>query len=178
MWSGEEHEKQVARRIRALVHEDQGPSVGWQAVLRSAWEPTAPTAAKPAEPSQAPRPNPPAVAPSQPSRPLISVIADPDDLQPYPLPAPPSASILSALASDDASLYSTALPSTSASTTRKRGKLRAPVYIPELVAYLKGTDPEGKKEEADGEAERIEVGLREGEGLVRRKTGWGGELGE
>ncbi|SCZ88551.1 BZ3501_MvSof-1269-A2-R1_Chr10-2g02583 [Microbotryum saponariae] len=61
---------------------------------------------------------------------------------------------------------------------KKRGRLRPPVYVAELTAYLKGLDPEGKKEEVDQEVERVEVGLREGEGLVRRKKGWGGELEE
>lgn len=183
MWAGEEREKQLARSIRALVQakEDPAAAEGWQQMLRSRWEcceerpstiATSQKKVQPAAPVQV------LVTPAASPRPLISVISDPNDLQPYPLPAPPSASVLSALASDDASLYSTALPSTSASTTRKRGKLRAPVYVPELVSYLKGLDPEGKKEEADGEAERVEVGLREGEALVRRKAGWGGELGE
>ena len=62
--------------------------------------------------------------------------------------------------------------------TRRRGKLRAPVYIPELVAYLKGKEPEGGKEPADEEAERVEMALKEGEALVRRKRDWGGELGQ
>ncbi|ORY83468.1 telomere length regulation protein-domain-containing protein [Leucosporidium creatinivorum] len=181
MWEGSEEGKEVARRIRAVVQEKEEPVVeGWQQALRSRWEPmmkVEQTIFTPLPRSTIPTPIP-VVSQPPTSRPLISVISDPDDLQPYPLPAPPSASVLSALASDDASLYSTALPSTSASTTRKRGKLRAPVYVPELVAYLKGTDPEGKKEEADGEAERVEVGLNEGESLVRRKAGWGGELAE
>lgn len=181
MWEGNEEGKEVARRIRAVVQEkDEAAVEGWQQSLRSRWEPESKVDQSPVTPlpkPAAPIPTP-ILSQTPASRPLISVISDPDDLQPYPLPAPPSTSILSALASDDASLYSSALPSTSASTTRKRGKLRAPVYVPELVAYLKGTDPEGKKEEADGEAERIEVGLNEGESLVRRKAGWGGELGE
>lgn len=180
MWEGSEEGKEVARRIRAVAQEKELAVVeGWQQTFRSRWEPTAKVQQSVPTPPKPTAPNPTAVlSPAPASRPLISVISDPNDLQPYPLPAPPSTSVLSALASDDASLYSTALPSTSASTTRKRGTLRAPVYVPELVAYLKGTDPEGKKEEADGEAERIEVGLNEGESLVRRKAGWGGELGE
>lgn len=181
IWEGAEEGKEVARRIRAVVQEQGENSVdGWQQILRSRWEPTSNLQQSVSSPSPQPTVSipVPVLSPAPTPRPLISVISDPDDLQPYPLPAPPPTSVLSALASDDASLYSTALPSTSTSTTRKRGKLRAPVYIPELVAYLKGTDPEGKKEEADGEAERVEVGLNEGESLVRRKAGWGGELGE
>ncbi|KPV77335.1 uncharacterized protein RHOBADRAFT_51210 [Rhodotorula graminis WP1] len=128
-------------------------------------------------------------------RPLISIIGsddddgddDDDDLKPFALPPGPSEAALEALASADPALYHSALPSQasatagpagSASQTRRRGKLRPPVYVAELVAYLKGQDPQGAKEEADGEAERVEVGLREGEALVRRKAGWGGELRE
>lgn len=186
VWNDAGEAGQAAARIRELLEEveslDDTAVAGWQAMLGSAWH-SSPV-------SRPPPPPPPAEifktlpkATAEPSlrRSLISVIDDgddEDDLQPYPLPAPPSAATLDALASDDASLYSTALPQTSTSATRKRGKLRPPVYIPELTAYLKGADPEGKKEEADGEAERIEVGLREGESLVRRKAGWGGELSE
>jgi telomere length regulation protein len=185
MWEGNEEGKEVARRVRSVLKEASGAGKeaveGWQDVLRSRWADSNSNRTIPAlrRPPPTPSTSPPALAAAQPpTRPLISIIDDPDDLRPYPLPDPPSESVLSALASDDASLYSTALPTTSTSTTRKRGKLRAPVYIPELVAYLKGQEPEGKKEEADGEAERMEVGLKEGEGLIRRKRGWGGELGE
>lgn len=122
------------------------------------------------------------ISPSTPilpvKRPLISII-DPDDLQPHSLPSPPSESYLSTLASDDPSLYATSLPSTKVTSTRRRGKLRAPVYIPELVAYLKGIEPDGGTEEkSEEQAERVEMGLREGEMLIRRKKGWGGELGK
>ncbi|GAA5874898.1 hypothetical protein JCM3774_006563 [Rhodotorula dairenensis] len=144
---------------------------------------------------------PPPPPPLRPKRPLIAVIGedddDDDDLEPYHAPPPPpNAAVQAALESDDPALYHSAFPSpspsaggTAASQTRKRGRLRPPVYVPELVAYLKGKDPEaagsgagvgagGKEEAADGEAERIEMGLKEGPGLIRRKTGWGGELRE
>ncbi|GAA5870224.1 hypothetical protein JCM8547_006920 [Rhodosporidiobolus lusitaniae] len=204
IWGGEEPEKRVARRLREVVEEvAQGKMKkveGWQEVLRQAYErdeassrPAQPLPAKvnsqPLQPSsvEEPLPPPPAAA----KRPLISIIGDSDsddDLTPYPLPLPPSSSTLEILNSSDPALYHSAFPSPQSSTsgpgggasqTRKRGKLRPPVYVPELVAYLKGSDPEGgKSEEADGQAERVEMGLKEGEGLVRRKAGWGGELSE
>ncbi|GAA6014659.1 hypothetical protein JCM10207_006893 [Rhodosporidiobolus poonsookiae] len=198
IWQGDAPEKVTVRKLRQAVEEvaegKARKAEGWQEALRSAFGT--------AQPSPAPRSLPKKVnaAPVQPSsieeppaqatkRPLISIIGEDsdDDLEPYPLPPAPSDATLDALASDDPALYHSAIPSPSSATagagggasqTRKRGRLRPPVYVPELVAYLKGTDPEGKKEEADGEAERVEMGLKEGEALVRRKAGWGGELKE
>lgn len=189
VWSAAGEARIVTDNIRRILRDLERVDTvtdGWQDYLREAWteqpEPV-PLARPPAPMAQAAATTKQTSSTSTTRRPLISIIdddeEDDDDLQPYPLPAPPSAATLDALASEDASLYATALPQASASTTRKRGKLRPPVYVPELTAYLKGVDPDGgKKEEADGEAERVELGLREGEGLVRRKTGWGGELSE
>ncbi|GAA5900638.1 hypothetical protein JCM6882_000928 [Rhodosporidiobolus microsporus] len=199
IWAGEEREKVVVRELREAVGqvaEGKRAWERWQDVLRKVYGHAAPQ-------PQPPRPLPPKVSstplhPSSveeplvppPKRPLISIIgsdSEDDELEPYPLPPGPSASTLEALSSDDPALYHSAFPSQSAATsgpaggasqTRKRGRLRPPVYVQELVAYLKGTDPEGGKEEADGEAERVEMGLKEGEALVRRKAGWGGELKE
>ncbi|GAA5839496.1 hypothetical protein JCM11251_002741 [Rhodosporidiobolus azoricus] len=198
IWAGEEREKVLVRALREAVEqvaEGKKAWEGWQEVLKKAYtRSTTPPATPRAAPNLASTPLRPSsveepLAPP-PKKPLISIIDGSDDeeeLQPYPLPSGPSASTLEALSSDDPALYHSAFPSQSASTsgpaggasqTRKRGKLRPPVYVPELVAYLKGQDPEGGKEEADGEAERVEMGLKEGEGLVRRKAGWGGELKE
>ncbi|KAK4051669.1 telomere binding protein [Microbotryomycetes sp. JL221] len=186
MWTGQDDGHLVARKLRSLVDDPLGTpgDTSWREWLLSAWkQPATPVTAtqiaqltrKLDQPAQIGLDSRPKI------KPLISVIGDeddPDDLPSYPLPAQPHNSHLSTLASDDPSLYASALPNTTASSTRKRGKLRPPVYVPELTAYLRGLDPEGKKEEADGEAERVEVGLNEGEGLIRRKAGWGGEVEE
>ena len=114
-----------------------------------------------------------------PKKPLISIIDnEEDDLVPMQLPEMPPESHLETLRAEDPSLYATAMPSASASTaTRRRGKLRPPVYIAELTAYVKAKDPEGKDDDnADIEAERVELGLKHGEALVRRKAHWGTEL--
>ncbi|KAM0755050.1 hypothetical protein T439DRAFT_128186 [Meredithblackwellia eburnea MCA 4105] len=190
IWEGEQEEKKKVKELRQELKTVSGEEKevdGWQEMLRKTWgEDKHPV--KPAPPQRAKSPMTPSSVSSTPptlpqgalKRPLISIIGEEDDesLAPYPLPADPPQSYLSTLASEDSSEYTTALPPTTSSTTRRRGKLRAPVYIPELVAYLKGKDPEGGEEQKDQEAERVEVGLREGEGLVRRKKGWGGEVDE
>ncbi|GAA6029657.1 hypothetical protein JCM8097_000988 [Rhodosporidiobolus ruineniae] len=200
IWGGNEQEKKVVRGLRETVEafaaSEGKKAEGWQDVLRrnyardeSASPPSRPAPkvdSTPLQPTSFEEPPAPPV-----KRPLISIIGEDDSddevLTPYPLPPGPSGPTLDALNSDDPALYHSAFPSQASATagpaggashTRKRGRLRPPVYVPELVAYLKGTDPEGGKEEADGEAERVEVGLREGEALVRRKAGWGGELKE
>ncbi|BGP38955.1 telomere binding protein [Rhodotorula kratochvilovae] len=205
IWGGDKPEQAVARELRASLAELEmamaaGKVEGWQQLLRAtfAGDEPAPSAARgpavnvkptPLKPTSVEEPAVPVT-----KRPLISIIGSDDsdldsddDLQPYALPPAPPAATLEALQSADSALYhsafpsqtsSTAGPAGSASQTRRRGRLRPPVYVPELVAYLKGQDPQGAKEEADGEAERVEVGLREGEALVRRKAGWGGELSE
>ncbi|GAA5891676.1 hypothetical protein JCM5296_005508 [Sporobolomyces johnsonii] len=197
IWAGETAEKVLVRMLREEIEEVESgegkQAEGWQDWLRRVYSSTpqpAPAARpRPVKVNQTPiHPTSVEEAPSAPpKRPLISIIdsdgSDSDsDLQPYPLPGGPSKATLEALSSDDPSLYQSAYPSSSstnpASQTRKRGKLRPPVYVPELVAYLKGEDPEGGKEEADAQAERVEIGLREGAALIRRKAGWGGELKE
>ena len=188
VWSAAGEAKPVIDAIWTMLRDLERHDVrveGWQEYLREAWkseESPVPAQRPQPEKSTAPLKAEVITAPVV-QKPLISIIdddeEDDDEMHAYPLPAPPSAATLDALASGDASLYATALPQVSVTTTRKRGKLRPPVYVSELTAYLKGVDPDGgKKEEADGEAERVEMGLREGEGLVRRKDGWGGELSE
>lgn len=176
IWNGKEEGKDVVHALRASL-ETQESSTDWQEALREAWKSETVVAKQAAPRRRAVAPPAPQPSPTV-KRPLISIIDDPDDLVPYPLPPAPSESYLSTLASDDPSLYATALPSGAATVTRRRGKLRAPVYIPELVAYLKGKEPEGGKEPADEEAERVEMALKEGAALVRRKRDWGGELGQ
>lgn len=206
MWAGDKPEQRTVRQLRASLDELSqatmtGKVDGWQKTLREAFvaadedEQARASARRPPPrvntvPLKASSVEEPVVA-APTKRPLISIIgsddsdSDDDDLKPFALPPGPSEATLEALSSTDPALYHSALPSQasatagpagSASQTRRRGKLRPPVYVAELVAYLKGQDPQGAKEEADGEAERVEVGLREGEALVRRKAGWGGEL--
>lgn len=175
LWDGEEEERAVARQLRELTGRKLN-GAGWQEDLRARWtaSPSAPPMSRPRSIKKAPLPT-----TTAPKRPLISIIDDPDDFRPFPLPPAPSNDYIESLSSADAGVYSTTMPSASNETaTRRRGKLRAPVYIPELVAYLKGQPPEGGKEQEDEIAQRIEMALREGEGLIRRKRGWGGELGE
>jgi telomere length regulation protein len=197
IWAGEDSAKETVRTLRVLLSsaEKRDDEENWQDALRSRYSPSTATSGvdpqrlapslerEPLKPTSIEEP-----AAPRPKRPLISIIGedeDDDDLEPYDLPPPPSASVQAALESEDPALYQSAFPSQSAATsgaagapsqTRKRGRLRPPVYIAELVSYLKGKDPQGAKEEADGEAERIEMGLKEGESLIRRKAGWGGEL--
>lgn len=83
-----------------------------------------------------------------------SAAEDEDDLVPYTLPAAPRAEDLKDL--EDPSAY-----------TPNKKKVQPPVYIADLSAMLK----DGK------DADRLEMGLREAEGLIRRKAGWGSELG-
>lgn len=186
VWNGESQDQKLMKNIRKLVSEGSAEVViEWQEDARVRWAglrpsavPSPPTERTNPKPS---RPTPPAAPLPQFKKPLITIINDSDDesdLKPYPLPAPPSKSYLDTLTSDDPSLYATTLPSTNnSSASRRRGKLRAPVYISELTAYLKGKVPEGGEDKPDEEAERIESGLKEGTGLIRRKAGWGGELG-
>lgn len=178
LWDGDEEERAVARGVRELVGRKL-EGEGWQDELRSRWTTVSSTPVTiPRRSLSIKKTATPPAAPTK--RPLISIINDdPDELRPFPLPPAPSDEYIESLASTDAGVYSTTMPSASNETaTRRRGKLRAPVYIPELVAYLKGQAPEGGKEQEDEVAQRIEMGLREGEGLIRRKRGWGGELGQ
>lgn len=211
IWDGSDLASHAVATVRALradlgdAEHREDESGGWQDELRSWVDATATTstvdsrpAARGTESAESIRPTsveePAPSPPRRPKRPLIAIIGEDDDgdLEPYHSPPPPpSAAVQTALESDDPALYHSAFPAPAtpagaagalgSSQTRKRGRLRPPVYVPELVAYLKGRDPDGAgvsngKEEADGEAERIEMGLREGEGLIRRKAGWGGEL--
>jgi len=196
IWDGEGSEKNKIRDLRELFDDvEKGLKVdGWKELLGKVYsqDSTSPSATirkpqprqinKPIQPTEVEEP---AQAPTK--RPLISIIGsddeDEEDLKPYPLPPAPSEATLEALSSSDPSLYQSAYstPSTNPSQSRRRGKLRAPVYIFELTEYLRGKDPDGgsqKKEEADQEAERVEMALKEGEGLIRRKAGWGNELSE
>ncbi|GAA6004804.1 hypothetical protein JCM11491_002237 [Sporobolomyces phaffii] len=197
IWEGDGVEKDKIRDLRAMFEDvEKGLQVdGWKEVLSETYAgdggPTGVKTAKPrtrhnSRPVQATSVEEPAQPP--PKRPLISIIGsddEEDELEPYPLPSGPSPSTLEALSSADPSLYQSAYstPSSHPSQSRQRGKLRAPVYIFELTEYLRGKDPDGgsegqKKEEADQEAERVEMALREGEALIRRKAGWGNELKE
>ena len=83
-----------------------------------------------------------------------SSASDEDDLQPYALPAAPAKEDLADL--EDPSAY-----------TPNKKKVQPPVYIADLSAMLKQSE----------DAEKLAVGLKEAENLIRRKAGWGSELG-
>jgi telomere length regulation protein len=57
--------------------------------------------------------------------------------------------------------------------TGAKKKPHRPVYLYSLGELLKA-----QKGEAEGDIDRIEMGLKEAEGLIRRKSGFGSELGE
>lgn len=78
-----------------------------------------------------------------------------DDLVPYSMPDATAEESDSDL--DDPSAY-----------TSNKKKAPPPVYIPDLTAYLRATD----------DAEKLGMALQEAAGLIRKKTGWGLELGE
>jgi hypothetical protein len=186
VWNGQDVGSESMRRLRSLLmisSEDVTLAKGWQDYLKNRWSPIPTTgltsnATTPRRQDMQPKTATAFPAPIEATKRLISII-DPDDLQPFPLPSDPSSAYISTLASDDPSLYATTLPSSKVTSTRRRGKLRAPVYIPELVGYLRGVEPEGGTGEEQGEemAERVEIGLQQGEQLIRRKRGWGTELG-
>lgn len=179
VWDGEGEEKVRIKELRAFLMADNTKAGDWQECLLSTFKESAYVAVKSMKKPAAARSVPPvltspiSVIPAPKS--LITMI-DPDDFQPFPLPPAPAESYLATLASSDPSLYASALPNTKPTSTRQRGKLRAPVYIPELVAYLRGKEIEGTEEKEDEQAERVETGLKEGENLIRRKATWGGEL--
>lgn len=77
---------------------------------------------------------------------------DEPDLQPYSLPPKPAAENLKDI--EDLSAY-----------TPEKKKPKPPVYIPDLCAYLKSD-----------EANKLDMGLKEAAGLIRRKAQWGTEL--
>lgn len=79
---------------------------------------------------------------------------DEPDLQPYALPPKPAAEDLKDI--EDLSAY-----------TPAKKKAKPPVYIPDLLAYLKSDD-----------ANKLDVGLKEAAPLIRRKAQWGTELSE
>lgn len=184
IWDGEGEGQDLARRLRAMMQRANAALKDWRDLLERAWSMTAPSPVPQPRPAKPPAPR--ALSPSRPETParraLISFIsedgAEADDLQAYPLPPEPSATVLEALASDDPSLYATALPNSSQSSRA----VRPPVYIQDLIAYLRAQDPARTNPQEAGAEERqaqlVEVGLEHGEALVRRKAGWGGELRE
>ncbi|SCV73705.1 BQ2448_6135 [Microbotryum intermedium] len=190
IWNGQGEGKDLCRMLRGIEVGTSEEIQGWQEESKSAFvEKMEVVTTAPLRVPTTPLPTPNVPTVKENKAPLISIIDadssdsefDPEELPRYPTPLKPSLATLKALHSPDPSLYATTIPSSASpsTSTRKRGdKLRPPVYVPELTAYLKGLDPEGRKEEVDQEAERVEVGLTEGEGLVRRKKGWGGELDE
>lgn len=212
IWDGDAPGKGTIRDLRNLYRDVETGYLdvqGWKGLLSATYpldgdaDPTRAernSSAARARPRHDPKPVQPTSveepAQPRPKRPLISIVGSDDDeddsleaqgekLKPYPLPAGPSDATLDALSSSDPSLYQSAYstPSAHPTSTRRRGKLRPPVYIFELTEYLRGKDPDGvasgqNKEEADQEAERVEMALKEGEGLIRRKSGWGHELSE
>lgn len=77
------------------------------------------------------------------------------DLVPYNMPSGPISDDLKDL--EDPSAF-----------TPQKKKVRPPVYLADLGQMLKSNE----------DAEKLKVALDEAEGLIRRKSGWGTELGE
>lgn len=86
---------------------------------------------------------------------------DEDDLQPFALPPLPPAADLKDL--DDPTIQT---------SLDAKNRIHPPVYLPDLLAYLRsGNDSTDKQA-----AEKVAMGLKEAEGLIRRKGSWGSEL--
>lgn len=82
-------------------------------------------------------------------------VSDEEDLIPFTLPPAPPVDQLEDL--DDISTY-----------TAKKDKVQLPIYIPDLVTYLRAHD----------DAEKLAMALSEAETLIRRKATWGTELSD
>jgi len=186
IWRGAGEGQEAARQLRGMSGNEQVPPNEWTTLVHLAWSEQGgnqtahppPSKPRPAQARALPQHRP----ATPPRRPLISLISeeggDSDDLQAYLLPPEPAAAVLEALSSEDPSLYATALPNSSQSSRA----VRPPVYIQDLIAFLKGQDPVRTNPQEAGVEERqaqlVEAGLEHGEALVRRKAGWGGELRE
>ena len=86
-----------------------------------------------------------------------------EDLQPFALPPLPPAADLKDL--EDPTIQT---------SLDAKNRIHPPVYLPDLLAYLRsGNDSTDKQA-----AEKVAAGLKEAEGLIRRKGAWGSELRE
>ena len=161
VWAGDDATRIDVRALRALVDAPADTDVpGWAELIAA--EPAAPrTVAVVAQPVRSP----PRVNGKPKVAPKIAVLSsstpdEDDDLVAYALPDEPSDS-------DDE-----AAPAEAATRAPGSKRPRPPVYIGDLAAFLR-TD----SKDANAAAERIAVALKSGEALIRRKAGWGRELG-
>lgn len=100
-------------------------------------------------------------------RPKIQIISsdtmdDWSDEELVPYDIPPSPTLSHSSAEDASEIYDPSLYAPS------KKKVQAPIYITDLSAYLRAGD----------DAEKVEMGLRHAEMLIRKKSGWGTELGK
>ncbi|GAA96236.1 uncharacterized protein L969DRAFT_21123 [Mixia osmundae IAM 14324] len=97
-----------------------------------------------------------AMVEAKPRKPLIQVVGgeDEDDMVPYAMPS--SQPIM--VSEEDLNDMGTYTPS--------KKKPRKPIYMQDLLAYLKATE----------DRDKIELALAHGEQLIRAKQGWGTEL--
>ena len=172
MWEGEGEGREEARWFRkvvgirdgdAVIREDDpdGWMLGWDKMPESRPK-------SPIRPIERRKPMTPPRKPTATSRPKIVMLDDEqaaDPLEGYTLPSPsssrspsPTPSYLEEVAAD---------PSLALDSTQKK-KVQRPVYISQLIALLK------EREKPD----HLEMALKWGEGLVRAKRSFGGELGE
>jgi telomere length regulation protein len=181
IWSGDDDGKEDCRRLRAIVYNGDldGQVQGWETIVPDVMggkdsvsaqvlpvvpSPKLPSAAAPKRDASEPSKRPPKkksakiqIISSTTSSDPQFVQSDDDELTPYALPEEAESE------PDDADLDDPSI-----AMMPSKAKVRPPVYIVDLSAYLRSTE----------DAERIQVGLREAEALIRRKWGWGTELGD
>lgn len=171
LWEGEEGHKVLARRLRGLkmdwaaVDAVTDPSLGWQKTSTVA---TTPPHMPSLEPSVEAPPSPPKErkkARSKKPSTKIVVLSDSDDsLTGYHSSSSVSSTRSSSPTPSDLEEYVTDPTLYNA----KKKKVPRPVYLSQLGELLGSRD----------DPEKLETGLKWGESLVRRKRGFGLELGQ
>lgn len=174
-WEGAGEGREVAREVRTVVSKWQSweGGDGWKAGLRewadevdSSLVKLVPRPAPPVNPARKAETSKKEAPPAK--KPMIQVIGDDeplssdddDELRPFasgpPVQNDPLAPTLEELETGEIGLHA----------IRKKPP-RDPVYVQEVSEYLRDTD----------NVERLRVGLEKAEEVIRRKAGWGTELG-